>query len=155
MFHVSFCDCCLWIYSGPLILISFYIQVMDYLYYMDANYDTISLTDIGSSHEGRYLMEVKVSQYWRLQNPWKLFWILPTVYCTGCDRFRAPMAELLRVLFHHPIPNHLIAVSGEGSSPALITCETRQVLFAGVPGVFFLGVLPVSLHLLIGPSHTS
>ena len=34
------------------------------------------------------------------------------------------------------------------------TCETKQVLFAGVPGNFSLG-LPISPHLLIGPSHMS
>ena len=32
-------------------------------------------------------------------------------------------------------------VSGVGSSPALVTCETSQVLLAGVPGGF-PGVLP-------------
>ena len=37
--------------------------------------------------------------------------------------------------------DHLTAVSGKGSSPALATCETRQVLLAGVPGGF-PGVLP-------------
>ena len=37
--------------------------------------------------------------------------------------------------------DHLIAVSGEGLSPALATCETRQVLLAGVSGGF-PGVLP-------------
>ena len=45
-------------------------------------------------------------------------------------------------------------VSGVGSSPALATCETRQVLLAGVPGVFSC-VSPVFAHLLIGPSHMS
>ena len=38
--------------------------------------------------------------------------------------------------------DHLTAVTGVGSSPAMATCETSQVLLAGVPGVFFLGVLP-------------
>ena len=33
------------------------------------------------------------------------------------------------------------AVSGVGSSPALATCETRQILLAGVPGGFS-GALP-------------
>ena len=33
------------------------------------------------------------------------------------------------------------AVSGVGSSPALATCETRQIQLAGVPGGF-PGVLP-------------
>ena len=32
--------------------------------------------------------------------------------------------------------DHLTAVSGVGSSPALATCETRQVLLAGVTGGF-------------------
>ena len=32
---------------------------------------------------------------------------------------------------------------GEGLSPALVTCETSQVLLGGVPGAF-LGVLPFS-----------
>ena len=31
------------------------------------------------------------------------------------------------------------AVSGVGSSPALATCETSQVLLAGVPGCFSRG----------------
>ena len=46
------------------------------------------------------------------------------------------------------------AVSGMGSSPALATCETIQVLIAGVPGVFSLGS-SIFAHLLIGPSHMS
>ena len=37
--------------------------------------------------------------------------------------------------------DHLTAVSGVGSSPALATCETRQVLLAVVSGGF-PGVLP-------------
>ena len=32
--------------------------------------------------------------------------------------------------------DHLTAVSGVGSSPALATCETSQVLLAGVSGGF-------------------
>ena len=51
--------------------------------------------------------------------------------------------------------DHLTAMSGVGSSPALATCESSQVLLADVPGGFFLGVLPFSSHLLIGPSHMS
>ena len=38
---------------------------------------------------------------------------------------------------------HLSIQSGVGSSPALATCETSQVLLAGVSGVFSLGS-PVS-----------
>ena len=37
--------------------------------------------------------------------------------------------------------DHLTAVSGVGSSPALATCETSQVLLVGVSGGF-PGVLP-------------
>ena len=37
--------------------------------------------------------------------------------------------------------NHLTAVSNVGSSPTLATCETSQVLLAGVSGGF-PGVLP-------------
>ena len=50
--------------------------------------------------------------------------------------------------------DHLTAVSGVGSSPALATCETSQVLLAGVPGVFSWGS-PVFAHLLMSPSHMS
>ena len=32
--------------------------------------------------------------------------------------------------------NNIPAVSGVGSSPALATCETSQVLLAGLPGGF-------------------
>ena len=35
------------------------------------------------------------------------------------------------------------------------TCETSQVLLARVPGGFYLGVLPFSPHLPVGPSHMS
>ena len=35
--------------------------------------------------------------------------------------------------------DHLTAVSGVGSSPALATCETSQVRLAGVPGGFSRG----------------
>ena len=40
------------------------------------------------------------------------------------------------------------------SSLALATCETSQVLLAGVSGGFSRGS-PVFAHLLIGPSHMS
>ena len=45
-------------------------------------------------------------------------------------------------------------MSGVGSSPVLTTCETSQVLLAGVPGGFSRGS-PVFAHLLIGPSRMS
>ena len=65
------------------------------------------------------------------------------------------MVEWLRALFL----NHLTAVSGVGSSSALATCETSQVLLAGVPGGFSRGggggILLFLPHLLIGPSHMS
>ena len=47
--------------------------------------------------------------------------------------------------------DHLTAVTGVGSSPALATCETSQVLLAGVSGGF-PGVLPFRPHLPIGLS---
>ena len=50
--------------------------------------------------------------------------------------------------------DHLTAVSGVGSNPALATCETSQILLADVPGGFSRGP-PVFAHLLIGPSHMS
>ena len=46
---------------------------------------------------------------------------------------------------------YVTAVSGAGSSPALATCETSQVLLEGVPGGFSRGS-PVFAHL---PSHMS
>ena len=45
------------------------------------------------------------------------------------------MVQGLRALFL----NHLTAVSGVGSSPALATCETSQVLLADVLGGFSRG----------------
>ena len=48
--------------------------------------------------------------------------------------------------------DNFTAVSGVGSSSALATCETSQVLLAGVPGVFSRGS-PVFTHLLICWSH--
>ena len=50
------------------------------------------------------------------------------------------MAEWVRSLYFSAL-NHLTAVSGVNSSPALATCETSQVLLAGVSGGF-PGVLP-------------
>ena len=52
--------------------------------------------------------------------------------CVSIKNKVAPVAEGLRALFL----NHSIAVSGVGSSPALATCETSQVLPAGVSGGF-------------------
>ena len=49
------------------------------------------------------------------------------------------MAEWLRALIFHyrtKLFDHLTAVSGVGSSPALATCETNQVLLAGVSDGF-------------------
>ena len=52
------------------------------------------------------------------------------------------MAEWVRSLYFSAQSfDHLTAVSGVGSSPALATCETSQVLLAGVSGGF-PGVLP-------------
>ena len=50
--------------------------------------------------------------------------------------------------------DHLTAVSGVGSSPALVTCETSQILLEGVPVGFSRGS-SVLTHLLIGSSHLS
>ena len=50
--------------------------------------------------------------------------------------------------------DHLTTVSGVGSSLALATCETSQVLLAGLLGGFSRGS-PIFAHLLIGPSHMS
>ena len=65
-----------------------------------------------------------------------------------------PVAERLRVLFL--LLNHSIVspLSGVSSSPELATCETSQVLLAGMPGGFSLGS-PIFAHLLIGSSHMS
>ena len=53
-----------------------------------------------------------------------------------------------------PNIDHLTAVYRAGSSPPLATCETSQVLLAGVQGGFSRGST-VFAHLLIGPSHMS
>ena len=62
------------------------------------------------------------------------------------------MADRLRALFLNH--DHLNDVSGVGSSPALDTYETSQVLLPGVPVVFSRGS-QVFADLLIGPSHMS
>ena len=47
------------------------------------------------------------------------------------------MAEWVRSLYFSARTfDHLTAVSGVGSSPALATCETSQVLLAAVSGGF-------------------
>ena len=52
----------------------------------------------------------------------------------------APVAERLRALFPVSLSlDQLTAVSRVGSSPALATCETSQVLLAGVSGGFSRG----------------
>ena len=58
--------------------------------------------------------------------------------------------KLFIISSHMPWPSisHLTAVAGVGSSPALATCETSQLLLAGVPGGFSRGSL-VFAHLLI------
>ena len=55
-------------------------------------------------------------------------------------------------MFHYSTQSldQLTSVSGVGSSPALATCETSQVLLVGVPGVFSR-VSPF----FVGPSHMS
>ena len=50
------------------------------------------------------------------------------------------MIEWLRALiFHYRTFDHLTAVSGVGSSPTLATCETSQLLLAGVSDGFSRG----------------
>ena len=66
----------------------------------------------------------------------------------------APLAERLKALFLNHSIDHFTTVSGIGSSPVLATCQTSQVLLAGVSGGFSLGS-PIFAHLLIGPSHMS
>ena len=87
----------------------------------------------------------------------RLFGILTSflnhVLATQClfvfSKFATPVAERLGALFLN-----LSIISPLGSSLALATCETRQVLLVGVPGVFSRGP-PVCANLLIGPSHMS
>ena len=53
-----------------------------------------------------------------------------------------PVAEWSRALIFHYCSSsfhHLTAVSGVGLSPTQGTCETSQVLLAGVPGGFSWG----------------
>ena len=73
----------------------------------------------------------------------RLFGILTSIlnhvlatHCLFVFKFATPVAERLGALFLN-----LSIISPLGSSLALATCETRQVLLVGVPGVF-LGVLP-------------
>ena len=49
----------------------------------------------------------------------------------------------------------LVFLQTEYGNPTRGTCETSQVLLAGVPGVFARGSPPFLPHLLIGPSHMS
>ena len=75
--------------------------------------------------------------------------MVPFVLCFGVDfLYSDPVAERIRSR------DHLTTVSGVGSSPALATSETSQVLLAGVPGGFSRGS-PVFDLLLIGPSYMS
>ena len=67
-----------------------------------------------------------------------------TISCeTGSDskRRKAFILYLAVKSMHIKKTINLTAVSDVGSSPALTTCETRQVLLAGVSGGF-PGVLP-------------
>ena len=48
----------------------------------------------------------------------------------------APVAEWVRSLYFSALNHLIISVSGVGSSHALATCETSQVLLAGVSGDF-------------------
>ena len=96
-----------------------------------------------------YAFEVTKLNFLHGQRPIIIVPIKSHCTCPQTSSFiAAPVAERLRALFH------LTALSGAGSSPALATCETSQVLLAGVPGGFSRGP-PVFAHLLIGPSHMS
>ena len=68
-----------------------------------------------------------------------------SVVLTHSQLLAAPVAEWVRSLYHLP------AVSGVGSSPVLATCETSQVMLAGVTGGF-PEVLPFRPPILIGSS---
>ena len=57
------------------------------------------------------------------------------------DRVVLHQAELMHLIATESTLWHFYAVSGVGSSPALVTCETSQVLLASVSGDF-PGVLP-------------
>ena len=61
------------------------------------------------------------------------------------------MAEQLRALF---LNHSTISPQFVGLSPTLATCETSQVLLAGVPGGFSRGS-PVFAPHTEGPSHMS
>ena len=61
------------------------------------------------------------------------------------------MAERLRALF---LNRSIISPSGVGSSPALAHVRQAKICLR-MCQVFFLGVLPFSRHLPIGPSHMS
>ena len=52
--------------------------------------------------------------------------------------FRGPRGRAVKSAVSYSL-DHLTAVSGMGSSPAVPTCETSQVLLAGVPAVFSRG----------------
>ena len=69
-------------------------------------------------------------------------------------RFSISKPALNRVLLENPCKcqKSQFFGYGVGSSPAQATCETSQVLLAGVLGVFSLGT-SVFAHLLIGLSH--
>ena len=89
--------------------------------------------------------------------------IIHVIYTNTCitqlGQEAANVAEWLRELIFITALNQSIistnAVSGVGSSPTRVQCETSQALLAGVPGVFVFGVLPFSPHLLISTSHMS
>ena len=66
------------------------------------------------------------------------------------DKTNQRMTYLLQTLLLF----NFTAVSGVELTPALATCESSQVLLAGVSGVFSRGS-PVFAPLLIGPSHMS
>ena len=74
---------------------------------------------------------------------------VPYHNCLSIHAVIQPMFAL--IWFKMTFVDHLTAVSGVGSSPALATCETSQVLLADVSSGF-PGVLPFSPLLPIGSS---
>ena len=62
-----------------------------------------------------------------------------------------PVAKRLRALLLNL--SIISSLSGMCSSPAVATCETNQVMLAGVPSGISRGS-HVFAHLLIGPSHS-
>ena len=77
----------------------------------------------------------------------------PVIVGSSALWFSYASTSLKTAVANKPANNHSIISSLPSST--LATCETSQVLLAGVPGGFSRGVSPVFAHLLIGPYHMS